>query len=154
LPQFWWTRKNDRTHHIRGISVAETGAEAGVAVRRSAARTDRQRFEVHLPPISWNLCPVLVQRLNRDSFFGIRSIGLPSDARQDASQWATAEFEQSFGWPGVFYTLDAALDARSRFFPNSNLVVIALGLPLRYRDAFVSQSTPSPPRPAIAAHGW
>jgi hypothetical protein len=68
-------------------------------------------------------------------------IGLAVDARQDAAQWATAEFEQSFGWPGVFYTLDAALDARSRFFPNGNLAVVALALPVRYRDAFVSAAT-------------
>jgi hypothetical protein len=80
-------------------------------------------------------------------------IGLTSDARQDASQWATAEFEQSFGWPGVFYTLDAALDARWRFFRNGNLVVLALGLPLRYRDAFVGQATPQPPAPAFAPQG-
>lgn len=80
-------------------------------------------------------------------------IGLPSDAREDAIRWATAEFGKSFGWPGVFYTLDAALDARSRFFSDSDLVVIALGLPLRYHAAFVSQATPAPPDPGFAPLG-
>jgi hypothetical protein len=80
-------------------------------------------------------------------------IGLKSDAREHATQWATAEFGKSFGWPGIFYTLDAALDVRSRFFPDGDLVVIALGLPVRYRDAFVSQATPPPPDPGFAPQG-
>jgi hypothetical protein len=53
----------------------------------------------------------------------------------------------------VFYTLDAALDARSRFFPNGRLVVIALGLPLRYRDAFVNPTTPPSANPACGPQG-
>jgi hypothetical protein len=80
-------------------------------------------------------------------------IGLSPDAREDATRWATSEFEQSFGWPAVFYTLDAALAARSRFFPNGDLVVIALGLPVRYRDTFVSQATPPAPDPGFAPQG-
>jgi hypothetical protein len=80
-------------------------------------------------------------------------IGLSPDAREDATRWATSEFGTSFGWPGVFYTLDAALAARSRFFPDGDLVVIALGLPVRYRDTFVSQASPPAPDPGFAPAG-
>jgi hypothetical protein len=80
-------------------------------------------------------------------------IGLTTDAREEAIRWATAEFGESFGWPGVFYTLDAALNARSRFFAKGDLVVIALGLPARYRDTFVSQATPPAPEPGFAPQG-
>ena len=80
-------------------------------------------------------------------------IGLAPEHRDAATEWATAAFDEAFGWPGVFFTLEAALEARSRFFPQSDLVVVGLGLPVQYRDAFVTALTPPPQQPGFAPNG-
>lgn len=80
-------------------------------------------------------------------------IGLRTEQREEATRWATAEFERSYGWPGVFYTLEAALEARTRFFPNGDLIVVALGLPAEYLEKFIAESTPSKEDEGFATQG-
>lgn len=80
-------------------------------------------------------------------------IGLPADQRDEASRWATAEFERSFGWPGVFYDLEAAREARARFFPAGDVMVVALGLPAAYHAKFVAESTPPKEDEGFATQG-
>jgi hypothetical protein len=80
-------------------------------------------------------------------------IGLAPARRGDAMAWATEKFEEAFGWPGVFFTLEAARDALARFLPGSDLMVIGVGLPRQYRAAFISHATPPPPQPGFAPMG-
>src|SRR5262245_14447629 len=58
-------------------------------------------------------------------------IGLEPSKRDAATKWATDAFESDYGWPAVFFTLDAAKDARARFFPTGDLVILGLGLPVQ-----------------------
>ena len=62
---------------------------------------------------------------------GFDSVGLPPELRAAATEWATENFQKSFGWTGVFYSLQEAETARALFFPrDSTLWLIGLGLPL------------------------
>ena len=80
-------------------------------------------------------------------------IGLVPSKRGAATKWATDAFERAYGWPAVFFTLDAVKDARARFFPNGDLVILGLGLPAQYRDPFVREATPPPQEPGFAPQG-
>src|SRR5262249_37553261 len=44
-------------------------------------------------------------------------------------------------------------EARSRFFSNSDLRVLGLGLPLKYRDSFLAAAAPPPSRPGSSPEG-
>jgi hypothetical protein len=79
---------------------------------------------------------------------------MSSEHWADVRSWATGEFDVSFGWPGVFYTVAAALDARRRFFDSvSRLKVIGLGLPRSWLEDFVLEATPSPSPDGFAPVG-
>jgi hypothetical protein len=80
-------------------------------------------------------------------------IGLAPARRDEAMDWATDEFEKAFGWPGVFLTLEAARDALARFLPDSDLVVIGIGLPQQYRERFIGNAMPPPPQPGFSPMG-
>jgi len=97
--------------------------------------------------ISWSS----VEPENRASAFD--KIGVPSGARKEAQEWSTRSFEALFGWPGVFFTPEAAQAVRSRFFAGSDLAVVGIGLPAKYRHAFLSEATPDPPRAGFAPRG-
>jgi len=81
------------------------------------------------------------------------NIGLEPEKREAATKWATDAFETAYGWPAVFFTLDSARDARARFFPNGELVVLGLGLPAQYHETFVREATPPPQQPGFAPEG-
>lgn len=82
------------------------------------------------------------------------AVGLPAERRDDARAWATAEFGVAFGWPGVFLTAAAALDARRRFFgEGSKLTVIGLGLPSRWLEEFIAYASPPAPAPGFSPQG-
>lgn len=80
-------------------------------------------------------------------------IGVPAAERDAVQRWATESFEEHFGWPGVFFTLDAAREARSRIFSRGDVDILGLGLPAFYRDAFVVGATPRPSKPGFAPVG-
>src|SRR5258708_1663916 len=69
-------------------------------------------------------------------------VGLSTQARREAQEWATDSFEKAFGWPGVFFTLEAAREARARFFASSDLAVVGLGLPVEHAERFLREATP------------
>lgn len=70
-------------------------------------------------------------------------VGIPHERNAEAIQWATSGFGTSYGWPGVFYMLGAAREARERFFPGSGSVeIIGLGLPEQFAADFIDEATP------------
>ncbi len=82
------------------------------------------------------------------------AVGLSSALWAEATRWATDSFEEAFGWPGVFYSLEEAKGAKERFFSNqSEIQIIGLGLAEEFVDAFISDSTPEPPQPGYAPQG-
>jgi len=88
-----------------------------------------------------------------DRASGFDEIGIPSELRDEALEWATRSFEVLFGWPGVFFTLEAAQAAHSRFFAQGDVAVLGLGLPGRYREEFLIEATPPPPKAGFAPTG-
>ena len=70
--------------------------------------------------------------------------GLTPAALADAVTWATASFGKAFGWPGAFYTLDAAREACARFLPSLVTTVI-FGLGLNEEDVpdFLAAASPA-----------
>src|SRR5687767_4808836 len=89
---------------------------------------------------------------------GFDSIGLSPDLRDVATEWATGNFQKSFGWTGVFYSLQAAQSAKEMFFPkDSNILPIGLGLPTEFAVDFLEYAAPAPPKEGYAptgASGW
>jgi hypothetical protein len=84
----------------------------------------------------------------------LSDVGVPPGSWTEARAWASERFELDFGWPGVFYTIDAARDARSRFFPrDSKVKIVGLGLPSHCVDEFVRYTTPPVPDPGFSPQG-
>ena len=84
----------------------------------------------------------------------LSQVGVPRELYADAIQWATAVFGESYGWPGVFYTADAAKGAMARFFTTPESVkVIGLGLPEQFASDFVNEATPPASPPGYAPNG-
>ena len=81
------------------------------------------------------------------------AIGVPGELQPVAESWATDAFEHEFGWPGVFYTLDAATRARERFQAGDDAVqVVGLSLPEEMAPAFVDHATPATSPPGGAGY--
>jgi len=71
------------------------------------------------------------------------TVSLPPAKRPEAVEWATRNFQKSFGWPGVFYCPEEAIRTRDRFFPGeSNIQVVGLGLPDEFVEAFLMDAAP------------
>jgi len=89
---------------------------------------------------------------------GFDSVRLPPDGRAAATEWATENFQNSFGWTGVFYSLQDAEKAKALFFPkDSNILLIGLGLPTELTVEFLEYAAPAPPEEGYApvgASGW
>jgi hypothetical protein len=89
---------------------------------------------------------------------GFDSVGLPPDRRTAATEWATENFQKSFGWTGVFYSLQEAEKAKALFFPkDSNILLIGLGLPTEFTADFLEYAAPPPTKEGYApmgASGW
>ncbi|HUR79748.1 MAG TPA: hypothetical protein VM733_03215 [Thermoanaerobaculia bacterium] len=80
--------------------------------------------------------------------------GIPQERRERAIAWATETFDEAFGWPGVFYTVDAALAARAQFYAHeSPMKVIGLGLPEDLAEGFIIDATPPQSPPGYAPNG-
>jgi hypothetical protein len=84
----------------------------------------------------------------------LAAVGVPPDLHRRAMEWATSVFGETYGWPGVFYTADAAREARAQFLPFAESVkVIGLGLPDEFATEFVSEATPLTSPPGYAPNG-
>ncbi|MEP7365365.1 MAG: hypothetical protein ABI972_19095 [Acidobacteriota bacterium] len=89
------------------------------------------------------------ERSTHASHFGIAPQSLPA-----VISWATGEFCKSFGWPNVFYTLEAAREARARFIPGTpDVVLIGLGLHKSLVSQFLEDAQPDAPKPGCAPVG-
>lgn len=84
----------------------------------------------------------------------LRAVGLPRERHSEAETWATAEFGKSLGWPGVFYSVAAALQARETFFGSTaDLAVVGIALSDSQVEEFVTAATPQPPQEGYAPQG-
>ena len=84
----------------------------------------------------------------------LASVGVPQELHAGAIEWATSAFGDAFGWPGVFYTADAARGAKAQFLAAAESVkVIGLGLPEEFAIEFVSEATPPTSPPGYAPNG-
>jgi hypothetical protein len=90
---------------------------------------------------------------------GFDSVGLTGPSLQTAAaEWATKNFQEAFGWTGVFYSLQEAEKAKDLFFPkDSNILLIGLGLPAEFTVEFLKYAAPPPSKEGDApmgASGW
>jgi len=91
----------------------------------------------------------LEQRRKKASAFGVSATNFPK-----VGTWATESFQQAFGWPNAFYTLDAAQEPRARFLPhNSEVVVFGLGLHHSAVEDFLRAAKPDSANSGFAAAG-
>ena len=89
------------------------------------------------------------EREREAAHFGIRP-----DQIDRVMEWATSSFQEVFGWPNVFYSLDAALAARREFIGN-DLDVAVFGLGLHCNDAvrFLEVAKPEDKKPGYSQAG-
>jgi hypothetical protein len=84
----------------------------------------------------------------------LAAVGVPRELHGRAIEWATSVFGEVYGWPGVFYTAEAAREAKAQFFASAESVkVIGLGLPEEFAIEFVSEATPPASPPGYAPSG-
>jgi hypothetical protein len=84
----------------------------------------------------------------------LASVGVPRELHRGAIEWATSSFGEVYGWPAVFYTADAAREARAQFLATASSVkVIGLALPEEFATSFVSEATPAASPPGYAPTG-
>ncbi len=55
-------------------------------------------------------------------------LGLDDDARAALTRWADAQFDQELAWPGVFLSLDPAIEVRDRWLRGADVVLIGISL--------------------------
>src|SRR5438128_129984 len=79
------------------------------------------------------------ERAEDAAAFGIPSADLPR-----VTSWATGALLKDFGWPGAFYSLDGAQQARATFLPD-DLETIIFGLGLHASDVqdFLTAAKPA-----------
>jgi hypothetical protein len=83
-------------------------------------------------PDTWALEWVQMEEAER--LAAAEDFGLPRDRVPEIIAWATSRFDQDFGWPNVFLTLEAARKFCARFVPGDSDAAI-LGLALTREDA-------------------
>jgi hypothetical protein len=75
----------------------------------------------------------------RSEKFG--SVGVQADHVAAAREWATRAFDEEFGWPGTFYSVDAARKARASFFPaDLDIRLIGVALLMASLDLFLLET--------------
>ncbi len=75
-----------------------------------------------------------VQMDAEERFTQAERFGLPRDRVPGILSWVTSRFDQDFGWPNVFLSLEAAREFRERFVSRDSDAAI-LGLALAREDA-------------------
>jgi hypothetical protein len=69
--------------------------------------------------------------------------GIPRDRVPEAISWVTSRFDQDFGWPNVFLTLEAAREFCSRFVPgDSDAAILGLSLAGEDVEGFLQRCKP------------
>ena len=96
----------------------------------------------NVAPGSWALEWVQMDEAQR--LTEAEEFGLPRERVPEIISWVTARFDQDFGWPNVFLTLEAAREFCTRFVPRESDAAI-LGLALDRADAedFLRRSQPA-----------
>jgi hypothetical protein len=100
---------------------------------------------------SYEICPqfpgtyciewVLMSEEKRQQQF--ERIGLSPHLWAHARQWATTHVDSLFGWPGVFYNLEDARQAKQFFFPaDEQMYIIGLGLAKEFITSFLQDAAP------------
>lgn len=71
------------------------------------------------------------------------AFGIQPDKIDGVVEWATTSFQKVFGWPKIFYSLEAAVVARSEFISNSvDIAVFGLGLHCDDTNQFLRVARP------------
>jgi hypothetical protein len=72
-------------------------------------------------------------------------LGVPAALQPAARAWATESFEKEFGWPSVFYSPNAAWNAKRIFVSEEvDARVIGVGLSADALDRFLANAAPPP----------
>jgi hypothetical protein len=72
-------------------------------------------------------------------------IGIPPADQPSARAWATRAFDSDFGWPSVFYSAAAALEARRTFLSHAaDARVIGVGVARDALEGFLENTAPVP----------
>ena len=84
----------------------------------------------------------------------LADFGIDPDQQPAARKWATENFDDLFGWPGTFYSLGAAIEARTTLIPPATDVrVLGLGVHETELDDFLRYAAPPPPTEGYAPQG-
>lgn len=82
------------------------------------------------------------------------SFGIAPDRLGQVVAWATQAFSKKFGWPDVFYTLQAAKEARAALLPpEANVVIFGLGLHASDVERFLEAAKPPARMEGFAPEG-
>jgi len=80
------------------------------------------------------------QRQEDAAAFGVSPSSIPG-----LVAWATEEFDKSWGWPNVLYSLDTARFLYTQFLSNvPDVRLLGLALPEQLAPQFVTEATPGP----------
>ena len=84
----------------------------------------------------------------------LADFGIDPDQQSAARIWATENFDELFGWPGTFYSLGAAIEARTTLIPPATDVrVLGLGVHEAGLEDFLRHAAPTPPSEGYAPQG-
>jgi hypothetical protein len=71
------------------------------------------------------------------------AVGIEPDRMPAAREWALTAFDEEFGWPAVFYSVDAARKARASFFrADLDIRVVGLAVESGALDEFLRETAP------------
>lgn len=77
--------------------------------------------------------------------------GICSAELQRVTEWVTRAFSREFGWPNVFYSLDAARKAKKMFLPlMEEVILFGLGIHKSHVAEFLAVAKPPAQQPGFA----
>lgn len=98
--------------------------------------------------IDWSSVPEDTRAKNLGEF------GIDPAHQSAARRWVTDGFDEFLGWPGTFYSLRPAMEARVTLIPPAvDVRVLGLGLPETELDAFLRYAAPAPAANGYAPQG-
>jgi hypothetical protein len=93
-------------------------------------------------PSSWAISWVQMDEPER--LAEAERFGIPRDRVANVITWASSRFDQDFGWPNVFLTLEAAREFCSRFVPaHSDAAILELALAGEDVEGFLQRCKPA-----------
>lgn len=76
---------------------------------------------------------------------GFEKVSIQPELRAYASDWATTNFDNAFGYPDVFYSYEKAKFVKSEFFLNDpNVYVVGVGLEEIFVQEYLKFTAPPP----------